>query len=131
MFVAFPRKNFALISRQFHVASDHPDVSLFLSICILAFSNGAAGTLLALKITEAGFSSLSVGLISSGYFFGMIVGPFYVQRLVTHIGYIRAFSAFGSTLSDALILHLSSSTHGFGLFADYRRCVHGRYVYLH
>jgi MFS family permease len=79
--------------------------SLFLSIGILAFSNGAAGTLLALRITEAGFSSLSVGLISSGYFFGMIVGPFYVQRLVTHIGYIRAFSAFGSTLSAALLLH--------------------------
>ncbi|MGK0398491.1 MAG: hypothetical protein ACJA0I_000783 [Gammaproteobacteria bacterium] len=79
--------------------------SLFLSICILAFSNGAAGALLALRITEVGFSSLSVGLISSGSFFGMIIGPFYVQRLVTHIGYIKASSAFGSTLSASLLLH--------------------------
>ena len=79
--------------------------SLFLSIGILAFSNGAAGTLLALRISEAGFTSLSVGFISSGYFVGMILGPFYVQRLVTHIGYIRAFAAFGSTLSAALLIH--------------------------
>lgn len=79
--------------------------SLFLSIGILAFSNGAAGTLLALKISEAGFTSLSVGFISSGYFVGMILGPFYVQRLITHIGYIRAFAAFGSTLSAALLIH--------------------------
>jgi MFS family permease len=79
--------------------------SLFLSIGILAFSNGAAGTLLALRISEAGFTSLSVGFISSGYFVGMILGPFYVQRLVTYIGYIRAFAAFGSTLSAALLIH--------------------------
>jgi len=79
--------------------------SLFLSIGMLAFSNGAAGTLLALRITESGFSSLAVGFIASGYFTGMIVGPFYAQRLITNIGYIRAFAAFGSTFSAALLLH--------------------------
>ena len=79
--------------------------SLFLSIGILALSNGAAGTLLSLRITDAGFTSLAVGFISSGYFTGMILGPFYAQRLITNIGYIRAFAAFGSTFSAALLLH--------------------------
>ena len=79
--------------------------SLFLSIGVLAFSNGAAGTLLAIRISEAGFTSLAVGFISSGYFMGMIAGPFYAQRLITSIGYIRAFAAFGSTFSAALLLH--------------------------
>ena len=79
--------------------------SLFLSVGVLALSNGAAGTLLSLRITEAGFSSLAVGFISSGYFAGMIGGPFYAQRLIAHIGYIRAFAAFGSTFSAALLLH--------------------------
>ncbi|MEM7294415.1 MAG: MFS transporter, partial [Pseudomonadota bacterium] len=79
--------------------------SLFLSVGVLALSNGAAGTLLALRISEAGFSSLAVGFISSGYFAGMIAGPFYAQRLITSIGYIRAFAAFGSIFSAALLMH--------------------------
>ena len=79
--------------------------SLFLSISVLAFSNGATGTLLTLRITEAGFSPLAVGFISSGYFAGMIAGPFYAQRLIAFIGYIRSFAAFGSTFSAALLLH--------------------------
>ena len=79
--------------------------SLFLSIGVLALANGAAGTLLSLRITDAGFSSVAVGFISSGYFAGMIAGPFYAQRLITSIGYIRAFAAFGSTFSAALLLH--------------------------
>ncbi|MEM7208651.1 MAG: MFS transporter [Pseudomonadota bacterium] len=79
--------------------------SLFLSIGVLALGNGAAGTLLALRISEAGFSSIAVGFISSGYFAGMIAGPFYAQRLITSIGYIRAFAAFGSTFSAALLIH--------------------------
>ncbi|MGI9411776.1 MAG: MFS transporter, partial [Hyphomicrobiaceae bacterium] len=80
--------------------------SLLLSFGLLLLANGLFGTLLGLRSKLEGFSTEITGLVMAGYSLGLLLGAFYAVRVVASVGHIRAFAAFASIMSVAVLTHL-------------------------
>jgi len=80
-------------------------LSLLIGMAFLMLGSGALTTLISLRMGDAGFSSTTLGWIMAAYFLGVSLGPIYTHRLISTIGHIRAFAAFGSVMSAAALAH--------------------------
>ena len=78
---------------------------LLAGTALLVLGNGALGTLLVLGLTSAGHPSWVVGLMTTAYFAGLVLGTFYGHRLISGVGHIRTFAALGSSFSAATLAH--------------------------
>ncbi|PVB62984.1 MFS transporter [Labrenzia sp. 011] len=79
--------------------------ALLLSVALLIFGHGLQTTLLPLAADRYYFSDFEIGLVSSAYFFGMVIGCLGAPLLIMRAGHIRAFAALVSLMSAAAILH--------------------------
>lgn len=79
--------------------------SLLLGVGLLLMGNGLAGTLLALRATAEGYSDGTIGLMTSAYFVGFLIGTWIAPSLVLRIGHIRSFAMFAAVASAAFTLH--------------------------
>lgn len=66
---------------------------------------GGLSTILAFRMGAAGLPSTVVGIVTSMYFVGLVLGTGYCHRLITTVGHIRAFAALGSVMSAATLAH--------------------------
>ncbi|GGI85000.1 MFS transporter [Legionella impletisoli] len=78
-----------------------PLLSLFLFI----LGAGFFSTLLALVMTLNGASPIMIGALTGVFYAGLVSGSFRIERFITRVGHIRAFSAFSSTLAITCLLH--------------------------
>lgn len=79
--------------------------ALLLSVALLIFGHGIQTTLLPLAADRYYFTSFEIGLVSSAYFFGMVLGCLGAPLVIMRAGHIRAFAALVSLMSAAAILH--------------------------
>ncbi|WP_428699893.1 MFS transporter [Stappia sp.] len=82
-----------------------PVSALLIAIALLVTGHGLQSTLLPLAGSQAGFSDLAVGLVSSSYFFGLVLGCLGAPYVIMRAGHIRAFAALVSLMSAAAIFH--------------------------
>lgn len=68
--------------------------ALLNSVLLLIAGNGLLNTLIPMQSKLHGFSDVSIGLLGSAYFAGMLAGTLAAPALISRAGYIRAFSAF-------------------------------------
>lgn len=80
--------------------------SLLLSFGMLLLGNGMIGTLLGMRSRLEGFSTEITGVIMAGYPVGLMLGALYTVRVVAAVGHIRAFAAFASIMSVAVLAHV-------------------------
>ena len=80
--------------------------SLLLSYGMLMMGNSMISILLGLRSRMEGFSTEITGFIMSGFFVGMLFGAVFSVRLVSGVGHIRAFAAFASIMSVAVLAHI-------------------------
>lgn len=80
--------------------------SLLLSVALLLSGHGLQLAFVPIKALLIEWTSIDIGLLSSFYFAGFILGCFIVPRLVSRIGHIRSF-AFLVSLFTTSILCLS------------------------
>ena len=78
--------------------------SLFTGIGIILLANGLQGNLMGVRSVIENFSSLSTGILMSGYFVGYFVGSKLTPALVSRVGHIRVFAAFASTASLSILI---------------------------
>jgi len=67
-------------------------------------------TLLGVRLERAGSSALTVGIVGTAYFLGLVLGSTRAGLLVARVGHIRAFAAFVSLFS--------ASTISYALYRD-------------
>lgn len=79
--------------------------SLLLSYGLLMLGNGMVGILLGLRSRHEGFSTEVTGFVMAGFFVGMLAGAVLAVRVVAAVGHIRAFAAFASVMSVAVLAH--------------------------
>src|ERR1700682_4976881 len=79
--------------------------ALLAAVFILIAGNGLSNTLIPLSATAAGFPELSLGLIGSSYFGGMLIGCLATPRIIARAGHVRAFSAFVAIATVTTLLH--------------------------
>ncbi len=77
--------------------------ALLLSTVIFLMGNGLVGTLIPLRATIEGFSSISIGAMGAWYYAGFVAGCYGGPRLLSRVGHIRSF-AVASTLIAASIM---------------------------
>jgi MFS family permease len=83
----------------------HPVRSLLLAILVVMSGAGVMGTLVSLRLQDAGASALTIGLVATAYFGGLTVGSLRVSRIVRRVGHIRAFAAFVALLSASTLAY--------------------------
>lgn len=66
---------------------------------------GLLFSVLGLRATDAQFSSMALGLATSAYFVGFVLGTYACPRIIRRVGHIRAFAAMASMASTMPILH--------------------------
>ena len=78
--------------------------ALFSGIGIILLANGLQGNLMGVRSVIENFSSLSTGIIMSGYFVGYFVGSNLTPNMVSRVGHIRVFAAFASMASLSILI---------------------------
>ena len=83
-----------------------PVIPLLGGVAMLMGATGLQSSLVSLRATVEGFPSLSVGLVSSAYFLGFLVGARLSAAWIGRVGHVRAFGAFASMASVMVLTHV-------------------------
>lgn len=78
--------------------------ALLLGMFLLMLGNGLQGSLLGVRGPVAGFSSLEMSIIMSGYFLGFLFASRLVPDMIRRVGHVRVFAFLGSLVSAVLLL---------------------------
>lgn len=79
--------------------------TLFLSLFLLLLGGGLQGSLVSVRGADEGFSTLTLSLISTGFYVGYFTGSMVVQSWLKRVGYIRVFAALVALASVAAIAY--------------------------
>lgn len=79
--------------------------SLLAGMALLMLGNGALATTLAVHMGEAGTPAWLIGAVTAQYYTGIVIGTTFGHKVISEAGHIRAFAAFGSTMSAATLAH--------------------------
>lgn len=82
-----------------------PLLFLIGSAALLLGSNGMHATLLAVRGTLEGFATVEIALFLTAYYVGFMAGCQHTPRVIRDVGHIRAFTAFASLASAAVMSH--------------------------
>ncbi len=72
----------------------YPIAAVLVSVFLLISGNALVAVAAPVRATLDGFGDLTVGLLGSAYFFGMLLGTLRTPALVRRAGHVRAFAAF-------------------------------------
>lgn len=75
--------------------------SLLAGAALLTTANALLGSLVSVRMALEGFPRVVSGVVMSAYFAGFILGSLYAFRIITRVGFIRAFAAFAATVGVA------------------------------
>ncbi|WP_367607617.1 MFS transporter [Legionella sp. W05-934-2] len=78
-----------------------PLISLF----IFVLGNGFFSTLLAYNMTLNGEPALYIGAMTGVMYAGLVIGSFHIERFITRVGHIRAYSTFSASIAVITLLH--------------------------
>lgn len=80
--------------------------ALLVSAAVLLAGGGLLGTLIAVRAELEGFPLFAIGLISSFYFAGFVVGCVFTPILVKRVGHVRVFAALSSLIASCVLMHV-------------------------
>lgn len=78
--------------------------TLLLGMALLMLGAGLQGTLVGLRASLEGFSTLLAGIMLAAYYLGYMVGSVVTPRLVNTVGHVRVFAALTSLASVLILL---------------------------
>ncbi len=79
--------------------------ALFLGIGLLIGGSMMLGTLLAVRLTAAGFGPAIIGAVLTCYSFGFVAGTRLGVGVIQRVGHIRSFAAFAALACASVLLH--------------------------
>ncbi|MBZ8133368.1 MFS transporter [Afifella sp. IM 167] len=82
-----------------------PIAALLLSVAFLLTANGLHAILLPIRGGMEGFSTLSLGLVGTGWAFGFVASCLAAPRIVASVGHIRAFAAAAAAAAVIVLLN--------------------------
>jgi MFS family permease len=80
-----------------------PAQSILVAIFVLMAGGGFMGTLVGVRLDNAGENPLLIGLVATAYFAGLTLGSLRAGGIVNRVGHIRAFAAFVALLSASTL----------------------------
>lgn len=79
--------------------------SLLSGVALLMIGAGGLSTIIAFRMGVADYPAIVVGLVTSLFFVGLVVGTRPCHWLISGVGHIRTFTALGSLMSAATLAH--------------------------
>lgn len=73
--------------------------SPLISLFIFTLGSALCITLGTIRLHNENASTLIIGLMSTAYYLGLVLGSFRIERFIVRVGHIRAFAAFAPTLA--------------------------------
>lgn len=83
-----------------------PIAALLMGSAFLFFAGGMNALLLPVRGGQEGFSTLSLGLLGTGWAFGFVTGCLVVSHLVGRVGHIRSYSVMAALAALAVLTSL-------------------------
>ncbi|MFK7792547.1 MAG: MFS transporter [Devosiaceae bacterium] len=83
-----------------------PIAALLMGSAFLFFAGGMNALLLPVRGGQEGFSTLSLGLLGTGWAFGFVTGCLVVAKLVGRVGHIRSYSVMAALAALAVLTSL-------------------------
>jgi MFS family permease len=80
-------------------------LALLITTTFLTMGGGLLSSLLSINMRLYGSSDLVIGLVMSCNYLGIVMGIFFCQPIVSHVGHIRAFAVFGAVNTVVALLH--------------------------
>src|SRR5260221_295915 len=78
---------------------------VLLGITFVQLALGALAPFISLLLAQRGVPTTSIGLITSAYYVGFLVGSQTCAAIVDRVGHIRAFTVFAAIGADCALLH--------------------------
>lgn len=82
-----------------------PLSALLIGVLLLMVGSGLLASLLAIRGQQEGFSAQTLGLITSAYFGGFLLGTYVAPGLIRRMGHIRAFAFYAQLCAAVVLLH--------------------------
>ena len=82
-----------------------PVAALLIGVSILLTGQGLQGTLLPVRASLEGFSTISIGIFGGAYFLGFTLGCLKGPQLMQTAGHVRVFAAMTALASATPLLH--------------------------
>lgn len=83
-----------------------PIAALLLGSAFLLMAGGLHGLLLPLQGAAAGFSTLQLGLIGTGWSVGFMAGCLLIPTIVRRVGHVRVYGSMASLAAVAILLNI-------------------------
>lgn len=87
------------------LAAVKPVVQVLLAVVFMEAGLGILSPLVAVRLTDAGASPTLVGLVSSAYFGGFLLGTLNSHRIIDRVGHIRGFAVFAAIAANVTLAH--------------------------
>lgn len=82
-----------------------PAQSILVAIFVLMAGGGFMGTLVGIRLDNAGNGPMLIGLVATAYFAGLTLGSLRAGGIINRVGHIRAFAAFVALLSASTLAY--------------------------
>lgn len=79
-------------------------IAPLLSIGLVTLGSGFFISFQSIFLKNEGYSNLTIGLVHSAYYAGILIGTLKVEPFIQRVGHIRAMSAFASTCAIMILL---------------------------
>lgn len=83
---------------------------LYLSATFYALGQALLVLLVSVRLSLEGVSSFYIGIVSSVYFLGGLIGAVYCARLIESVGHVRAYAGFSALLAILTLAHTLTSS---------------------
>lgn len=80
-------------------------MAALISLFVFVMGNGVFSTYLTSELTRRHESSLLIGLMTTCFYAGLVVGSFKIERIIARVAHIRAYAAFASIITVISLLH--------------------------
>lgn len=79
--------------------------ALFLGFGIMATSHGLLGSLIGVRLSIEGYETGTAGLVTAGFFLGIVLAALAAPALIERVGHVRVFAAMAALAAVASLLH--------------------------
>jgi len=93
-----------------------PILSIVFGSAFLMIAGGINGLILPLRGSAEGFSTLSLGLLGTGWSIGYVLGCLFTPKLVRRVGHVRTFSVMAAVAVITVLLSLLMIEAGVWIF---------------
>ncbi len=83
-----------------------PVAPVLLGVVFMEAALGALSPLIGLQLVRRAVPTELIGIVTSAYFVGFLLGTLTAARVIDRVGHIRAFSVFAAIAANATLLHV-------------------------